>query len=358
MNIIAINPVKNVPLSIQKENCAFNTHFGLKMASPLAKDTVSFRAITIKKQPKCAKAISKQLSTQIEAIGQKRQAIINRFVDNLFGDLCVTEYSPSNIIYKICKRSKSANSIREKCTTRAQKESGWDSRDGILQKMTDLNGVKLVLRDGSRKGTNIALERILEAVQKKQLIVREIENKRPIVSMGKKGFEAEKYDYASVDYMKNFAKKVNVKYNHLEPDYTKMNYPAIHMLLEIPKTNFVFELQIMGKDVALYKDLDDILFKILNNKEVDKKYKPIIDRIKPLNEPGNADLKERFNMYRGNVFIFQREKAPHIGTKRTEYFLPPKNEFAGYDVDDKFDMNELYRLMQECDKKAGNKVKK
>ena len=111
----------------------------------------------------------------------------------------------------------------------------------------------------------------------------------------------------------------------------------------------------MGKDVALYKDLDDILFKILNNKNVDKKYKPIVDRIQPLNELGNADLKSRFNQYRGNVFLFQREKAPHIGQVHNEYFLPPKDEFEGYDVAGELDMNELYRLMLECDKKVAKK---
>ncbi len=362
MNILSISSTNNFTnYRAQNKEQVISNRFGLKISSPITQDTVSFRALTIKEQPKGAKIITKTVAKQIEEIAAKRQKAINKYIDKLFGHMCVTEYSPSNLIYAIKKRSKLADSIREKATTRAAKEAGWNTKDGILKNATDLNGVKIVLRDGSRKSTSIILETLKDDVEKGNLIIHEIENKRPLATLGKKGFEAEKYDYASSDYLYNYVNQINklqnikVNYNHGEPDFTEINYPAIHLLAELPGTGHVFEIQIMGKDVALYKDLDDILFKILNNKNVDKKYKPIVDRIQPLNELGNADLKSRFNQYRGNVFLFQREKAPHIGQVHNEYFLPPKDEFEGYDVAGELDMNELYRLMLECDKKVAKK---
>ena len=72
------------------------------------------------------------------------------------------------------------------------------------------------------------------------------------------------------------------KVNFLEADYTKANYTAIHFLLRLPGQDRVFEFQLMGHNVAKFKDLDDILFKVLNNKNVDEKYQPIIDLLKPI----------------------------------------------------------------------------
>lgn len=53
-------------------------------------------------------------------------------------------------------------------------------------------------------------------------------------------------------------------------DFTEVNYPAIHFLFKLPGETRPFELMIMGKNVNAYKDLDDKLFKILNNKTLIK----------------------------------------------------------------------------------------
>ena len=89
----------------------------------------------------------------------------------------------------------------------------------------------------------------------------------------------------------------------------------------------------------------------MNDKNINPIYQKIIDIIAPLNEPGNAALKEQFNRYRGNVFLFQREKAPHIG-KHTEYFLPIKDEITDPIMRERLEMNHLYDLMLKCENES------
>ena len=148
------------------------------------------------------------------------------------------------------------------------------------------------------------------------------------------------------------------KVDFLPNEITKTNYPALHLLLQLPGEDWVFEVQMIGYDVALYKELDDIIFKIFGNKKVDKKYKKLVDILKPLNEPENAKIKEQFNRYRANVFLFQKIKEPYIRKDDTfvERFLPVSNEIKDNEMREVLDMNNLYSIYRDCLKKQ-NKTK-
>ena len=322
---------------------------GLKMANGLVQDVVEIHG-TPKTLVKRVIDIPRNAIKEINKIAKERQPRIDAFKAELFGDLLVTEYNPSNTIYEIKGRAKSVDSIIEKANTRK-----WFTKEEILSEMTDLNGTKTVLRDGSRPEVHRILDRYLKAIEDGIVELVEVENKRPIAAKGKKGFEASKYDYESPERLENMVKRANEVQKHkvrfVPIDYTESNYPAMHFLFRFPGENWVFEEQIMGYDVAIGKDLDDLIWKILNNKNVDKKYKPIVDIISPLNQPGNAKLKKQFNKYRGNFFLFQREKAPHITQHKTERFLPIKDEIDNEFIREQLDMNYLYELKLKCEGK-------
>lgn len=361
MNILPLNVLNfNNHNSVQNNRFSQqNSQFGLKMARPLSADTVSFRATPKTLQKEALKnLLPRNVVQDIADIAAERQPKVNRFMQKWFGDLCCTKYNPDNLIYKLGDRPKSPDSINEKAATR-----NWHTKAEILSNATDLNGAKIVMRDGSRGPVGKILGRFEQAIKNGEVELVEIENKRPSVTEKMKGPDALKYDYATPDELERL-KEVNEKKHpskkvNFEPcDYTKTNYPGLHFLFKLPGEDWVFEVQIMGYDVALYKDLDDLLFKILDNKNADKKkYKPIIDIIKPLNEPGNAAIKEGFNKYRGNVFLFQREKAPHIRKNKQyiERFLPIKDEIQDGELRDLLDMNNLYELFIECNAKAAKK---
>lgn len=357
--------------------------FGLKMPSQLNHDCVSFRA-TPKLLESRKNQIPMNLARQIHEIAKKDQVKIQKYMDDLLGDLLVTNYNPNNLVTILKGRSKTPKSIREKAATNT-----WESKEEILANMTDLNGMKIVLRDGRRSGVNAVLERFMKEIEAGNLELIEIENKRPEITKNQefmrlfaeekgigqdngKGNNKRKinkadlnqlFDYAAPETLERLRDIAEAKYpkrivNYVIADYTKMNYPALHLLLKLPGMSRTFEVQIMGHDVALYKDLDDIIYKILNNKEVEG-YGPIAKIIRPLNEPGNKAIKDAFNEYRSQVFLNQRSKDPRIrgSEEYTEYFLPLTQGIEDSRLRNMLDINNLYKLKLECDSKAKSRHK-
>lgn len=342
------------PFNERRQNQNITSSNGLTMAQPLLKDTVSFGA-TAKELKSRAFGVSLETARKVHKAALPMQEKVQAFMESTFGDMVATDLNPKNLIYKLLNRAKSPGSIEEKSATRQ-----LNNKAEIMMFMTDLNGAKIVMRDGTKKSVQKVLKRLIEKIEDGTVELLEIENKRPIITDKFKRKKKEQYDYASIDFLEDMARTQEDKWagqNLKEPrfvridfnDLTKVNYSAIHFLLKLPGEERPFELMVMGKDVNAYKDLDDKLFKILDNKNVDKKYQPLIDIIKPLNEPGNKELKEKFNKYRGDAFIFQREKTPstYYPQNKVEYFLPLK-----YDLPPQYDLNNLNRIMLECEGKA------
>lgn len=360
MNISKILNFNAFPsVNNNQQNNNNRTNFGLKMSSPLAHDTVSFGATKkILSNEDKKYGVSLQNAKDIHEEALLMQPKVREFASKTWGKYLVTQMNPMNPIQKICDRCKSPLSIKEKSETRH-----LDSKKEIFEKMTDLNGMKIVMRDANKNVVDKMLLELVEPIKKGEVELIEIENKRPIVTKKDKGEKGRRFDYASVDVLYDLAKTQNDKNNSIVrnkgkevkvdlDDFTEMNYSAIHMLLRLRGEKRPFELTIMGSDVNQLKDLDDKLFKILNGKDVDDKYEPIKKIVKPLTEDGNQDLLEKFNNYRADAFLFQRNKAPSsfAYSDRPVHFLPMSE-----DLDPRLDLTELYNLMLKCDAKANSK---
>lgn len=363
MNIPQINNIKFFQ-TIQNNNTNTvksypQTNFGLKMQEPIKTDTLSFKATAKMLQSRSQGGVSLSVAKSISKAAEPMQKKAEAFLNDLLGDLVATELNPNNPIYKIGGRVKTPKSIVEKSATRQ-----YNSKSEVLDFMTDLNGTKIVMRDARKKTVEEILTRLINPIQKGEIELLEIENKRPNITKRLKGIDKEKYDYASSDFLEHLQRIQETKWESLnlkEPrrvhldqnDLTEVNYSAIHFLLKLPGEPRPFELMLMGKDVNDIKELDDKLFKILNNKDIDKKYKPLVDIVKPLMEPGNKQYLEKFNQYRGDAFIFQREKDPNTfftPENTPSYFLPLK-----YNLPPAYDLNNLNRIMLECEQTAKRK---
>ena len=274
MNILSISNFNFTPL----RSCDNRSHvvnvpkFGLKMAKPLTQDTVSFGAApAVKMLESRANGLNRRTAIKINKIAEGMQPEIEKFIRGVFADCSFIEY--------VSGRAKKPGSIVEKSCV-----LGVSTIDDAFKNMTDLNATKAVMVDGSRKNTHKALDALLEMIKRGFVILEEIEIKRPIAAKGLKGKDVSKYDYAAPDKLVEFVsaaeEAMGKKVSFLEPDYTKANYTAIHFLLRLPGQKRVFEFQLMGHDVAKFKDLDDILYKVLNNKNVGDEYKPIVDLLK------------------------------------------------------------------------------
>ena len=225
--------------------------------------------------------MSLSTARKINQIAEDIQPEIENLIRGIYSGFIVTEEKPKNLIEYIAGRAKSDKSIVEKCNTR-----GISTLQDAIHKITDLNATKIVIQDGSRKNVHMTLDILLDYVKRKLLFIEEIDVKRPKAAEKLKGKEVSKYDYADPTYLENYVdnveKAMGRKIGYYGVDYTEANYPAIHFLLRLPGQKRVFELQLMAHNVAVFKDFDDILFKILNNKNVPAEFKPIEKQLKQI----------------------------------------------------------------------------
>ena len=293
---------------------------------------------------------------KIRQYGLKYQPKIDKFIDEVFGDLLISKDEPDNLLVHIGGRVKSKFSIEQKSQSR-----GWSDFETYIQEGTDLNGKSLILRaSASKADVSIMLDRLIPYIRSKKCSIIEIENKRPAVVAGLHEKEASKYDYAYINKLmriiniqdKVYKGKRKVKYN-LDNDFTDGNYSAIHMLIKLPGVN-VFELPIYGSEVSRWKHVDDVVWKHVCGKEPDPIYKPAIRTISSITDEGNEYALGEFNRYRNDGFLWQREKellASH-GNKNIISKKEPFLTIDGYSLDPEYSYKNIEAEVLKCDRKA------
>ena len=439
--------------TVSSDNYSNSQKFGLKMSAPLQYDTIAFgMSPTTKKIKKRGKGINpdiviptaKRLKKRGKGVNlktariiheeiKKAQVEIEKFMRGIFAPYIVTEDKPDNLIEFISGRAKLPGSIVEKSDILE-----LSTVQSVFHEMTDLNAMKAVLLNANRENVHKVLDVLSEAINHGFLILEEVEVKRPKAAKKLKGNQVSKYDYADLSYLQDFVddaeKAMGKKIRFPDPQYHPINYTAIHFLFRLPGQKRVFEFQLMGHNVSVFKDLDDILFKVMNNKNVDEKYKPLVDILKEVTmseddkdivkyakikdkieklkfdstenrvflnrlalnnellydddskeykekiqsllrskDINKEDLKmlieraeleadyqdketlkmikqkaeryEKFNDYRAQAFLFQREKKVVTKNSDIEYFLP-----LSVDLPHQFDLNELNKIYRECKK--------
>ncbi len=361
----------------QNSNKSITTNFGLKMSSPLARDTVSFKGT-----PKVAdKAweINKATAMKIRKKLEPKAKRVFDLIDNTFGDLVATPKEPDGPILEIGKRLKSVGSIAEKTGSRQ-----WINANEIIENMTDLIGAKIVLRDSNKATVDSVLSRFIPMIKSGTIELLEIENKRPAIVKGLPEADAAKYDYASINMLKKMANAQNAVWKKggnnskvatkLDNDFTNANYCAIHYLFRIPGRNAVtFELQVLGNNTNKAKHVDDAVYKIMDGKnpsttsdEFKNLFAPLAKDGKFFEKEPNAqeivkNARDLFNKYRGEVFLFQRTKAdmPYSKKKVKEQFLPIPYRLFPEDIERRygissydFDFNNIAKIQQRAEREA------
>ena len=289
------------------------------MGEPLTHDTVSFGA-TEKVLKSRKNGINKKTAKIVHDEAKIIQEEINRFIYSIFGDMLVTADKPNNIIEYVKGRAKTPDSIVEKSET-----LGLNTKAAVFLNMTDLNGIKIVLRDGSKAATKKVLDRLYQYISKGFLILEEVENKRPAEAKKLKGRDASKWDYSEPTHLDHFVENsetsMDKKVNYVPVDYTSANYPAIHFLFRLPGQKRVFELQLMGRNIAIFKDFDDKIYKIINNKNVEEEFQSLVDILKPI----IMTIEEK-NLLK---YIKLRDKLLNVQFTEQELVLL-KNRFKNY----------------------------
>lgn len=310
------------------------------------------------------RGVSRSTAKQIHEMILRPQKQINNFMEEIFGDLVVTDLAPRNPILKMSGRPKTDISIVEKSATR-----DWNSIDEILEKMTDLNGQKIVFnyKTGKPEAEN-ALDRLIPLIKTKQVILKEIELQRPEAIKGMSKQEQEEFDYFSKVFLDKLEDAQEEVINGTEtnadkiklidrplPKYTKFNYCALHLILQSAKKGSrPFELQIMGPREEASKIFNDKVFKFFNGKELDKMYAPLISFWKRLMPKENASAKERFLQYNKDANLQARKdeiheyKTQRLINRPNGMFISARN----YNLTPEYDLNDQYKLMRHCEAEA------
>ena len=406
MNVQKINHVQNshAQIMITNNRTAFQyTNYGIQLKQPMVADTISFKAKTAKVSKEIKAALARKEARRLRDLKQiaeakntpakthqtkkslkgeeRKQGIpmsnakqvreiilapqkqIHNFMNRIFGDLKISSLSPKNILFDFSDRAKSALSIKEKSSTRE-----WNSIKEVLSNMTDLNGAKIVMNYKTGKAeTEAALDRLIPLIKTKQIILHEIELQRPgSIKSYDSETEKEKFDYVTRAFLDKLEDAQEEVINGLEtnadkivlidrplPKYTKRNYCALHLILQLNEKNSrPFELQIMGARMAKGKPLDDEGYKYFEGKEIGKQYAKLIELWEPLKAEENKAAKEEFLRYwkEANLqlredelkeYEIQRQINRPTGFFKTvrEYKLPPE-----------YDLNRLYSIMLACEK--------
>ena len=356
MNILSVSGIKYPSYSCEKTSP--QKRFGLTMSKPLAHDVVSFKA-TPKSMGSRANAINMKLAKDIHNDAEKALAYMREKIDKYTFDLVADTYNPNNPIEMVKDRVKSPESIIEKAVTR-----NWNTKQEILKNMTDLAGTKIIMRDGSKEQVNRLLDNLMQGMDDGALKFIEIENKRPLPVYNQYDEIVKSYDYASPRCMAKFqrlASKVAGRDVKLIEENTPTNYMAIHMLMELPN-GIVGELQIMGHDIALLKDIEDMCYKVKNGKNLPKKYAEVEKALTPLKPPvlpkngietpeykealaKHKFFKEEHLKYTQEAYMQQREKEPRPHKSRKKEIFLKIPEFMPKELD----FNYLYELKLKCD---------
>ncbi len=287
MNILALNPFKIEKNNVQTERYDSRPRFGLTMASPLLKDTVSFKGDKLpskKSMEKGAYIISADLAMRIQAIKAAPHERKKQLLNQYFGDLA------EQGLITFFDRLKGIRSIREKATT-----NGWDSMKPIMEHMDDISGFCFVLN--TPKAFAEVCKRFKTMLQARDIEVNQVEYHRRAPKY-KKNNIVETYDSLKPGDLQRLRDEINRIQNPISKIWfdvdSRSGYSGLHSTLRT-KDDQTSELQIMTKNMAAVKKIENLLYKIRNGKSIDSKYEIVaryLTALKPLDEHASEDERK------------------------------------------------------------------
>lgn len=283
MNILALNPFKITNNNVQP-NYNSQPRFGLTMAKPLSKDTVSFKGDKLpskKSMEKGAYIISADLAMRIQAIKapahERKKQLLSKYFRDLIEQGLITFHD----------RLKGIRSIREKATT-----NGWGTMDAILEHMDDISGMCFILN--STKAFPEVNKRFKQMLQDREIEVTQVEYHRRAPKY-KKNQIVESYDSFKPNDLQRLRDDINRIQNPTKKIWfdvdSRSGYSGLHSALRT-KDDEVSELQIMVKNIFVVKNIENLLYKIRNGKAIDPKYEIVaryLTALKPLEEGASAE---------------------------------------------------------------------
>lgn len=379
--MLAINPVNYI------RNFNYNFQNNKKSSSvyapklqPLLKDTVSFKGARTKMTIEEILKASKIDFNALEQNAVKAKEELAALLTETFSDLLVSDNNPDGFM-SLVTRVKSSDSIREKVSSMIAETvledlpslhfplKQTESEANIKRQIDDIIGARIVLEEPFGENNAEIINRLIELVKDKRLKIKKIELIIPKHEQDS-GNSSQISQYFTKDDLEKLQNAVNPneKYSIKE---TETGYSALHIDLDLSdgtkfKTiydGYCAELQIMGHDVAKLKTVEDLCYKVRQNKCINgghPAYDSFVNLLNQYLKHRNPDAAKKylnaFMKYTHNAYIIQRQKDKNAPNYDSEH-LPTIKECGlqiGREPDNntlppELDFNNLKKVKQACD---------
>ena len=348
---------------------------------PLAADTVSFSGTLEQKIAIGGLESAKDLNKNAQYAASYFE---NVFKDDFSALIYDEENNPKGIVKPIKGRVKTPESIEEKVAKKHEYSlipENYDKHhfcprntDHIKEKVRDIIGTRIVMRDSSKKSTQEIVDALCKTITEKKLVVTQIENIISDVPGDRSYFSREQLsqikEAANKIRVENGLKELNEEGSKEDREYRietrKSGYAALHIDFDlrnvgrtIPERGYYGELQIIGADVEMLKEIEDFCYKLNDpGKEIKAghfAYKPFETFYREaLSDENYPNSEEYFAEYTKKAFVIQRKRKTtsmvQDNPANWTYMYPTLKECGLEDkLSPNLDFNILARIRRDCD---------
>lgn len=343
--------------------------------APLAKDTISFKGNVEYRAAINNAQLCEEIHKEAFFVNQWLQETLNKY----FADDIYSEQNPEGNIETIQARVKTGNSIEEKISDRIREalESTGDIKEKIFspydekaikKNIRDISGGRIVIKNAHDGEMDKVVENLCKMIIDERLIIDEIEyHKSPANEIDQ--YFTDKQLGKIAEAANKIRKANKLPLIKAKSKKSPSGYMALHLSINSTRKpnnvddvyqNFYSELQVIGSDVEMLKDIEDFCYKLKKGLEIKSgnvAYKPFeklfLDAWNTTDKK-YGDVQKNFKDYTIAAYKAQRMRRPskdaEDNTKDWAYKFPTIEEcgFAGK-VPPILDFNILARIKRDCD---------
>ena len=347
--------------------------------APLKCDTISFSGARNLNHSLQDAFDNKEICEEISKNAKPAKDCLEKSLTRVFSDIVASSNNLDGIIEPISVRIKDGTSIREKATSKFEEAIvnhdltnfiNLNKTEDIKKVIQDLVGARIIVNQSNPKVNAAIIDRLITLVKSGELKIKKIEIITPKEETGLQPY-FEEDDLERLKDAVNMTKKSSDKID-IGKNPSKSGYSAIHIDLDLSDENMLAkndgykgEIQIIGSDVAYFKDLEDYCYKVKQNKDIKSGHPAYNAFVQHLNkyfeyrETGNSEsenkktankYKEAFERYTYKAYIIQRRKSPN-DPQYSKTHLPTIEECGMKgEVPPDLDFNYLQKIRTQCDK--------
>lgn len=345
--------------------------------APLAHDTISFTGnINEWKVAIDNREICDTVSQNAKPTNDYLKETLNKYFNQ---DVYDKETNPDGKIEPIRARVKTTDSLEEKVSAKirtilnskdgdiSEKIFSPQSVEDVKKRIKDISGARIVVKEARSDAIDDVVDNLCTMIEEENLIITEIENHESP--------DKEAIPYFSEEQLEKIKTSVNRVRSlngcgeggiQIKTSSSKTGYMALHLCIDTryaPKfrkhQGYWSELQIIGSDVELLKDIEDFCYKLKKEMGVvshDVAYTPFEEFfLKSYNDTQNyPEVKEAFDEYTIKAYKLQRNRQPsndvQDDTSDWSYKYPTIQE-CGLEgkIPPMLDFNILARVKRDCD---------